>query len=350
MAKPGTEEGQLTREQTRGATMAGAPVRAATYARVSTESQQERGTIGSQVEALRSRVSAEGLELVAEFVDDGWSGARLDRPGLDALRDAAEAGAFDVVWCLSPDRLARNFAYQAIILEEFARLQVRVRFADAPTIDDDPQARLLTQVQGVIAEYERAKIAERNRCAKLWRAKAGEVLSWKVPYGYRRVKRSGERAAHLVVHEAEAAVVRRIFDDYAAGGLSIRAITIGLNADAVATPTGKPAWNTTTVAAILKNEAYVGRLYYNRTEIVPDPRRKRAKAQVPRAREDWIVIPVEVIVGQDVFDAAQRTREHNIAFNRRRATPDRWLLRRLVRCGHCELKSSCIRSPQRNGQ
>jgi site-specific DNA recombinase len=135
-------------------------VRAAIYARVSTEGQQQRGTIGSQLQVLRQRVSDEADELVGEFCDDGHSGARLDRPGLDALRDAAEAGLIEVVWCLSPDRLARVYAYQVIVLDELARHGVAVRFTDTPAIDDDPQARLLTQVQGVIAEYERAKIAE----------------------------------------------------------------------------------------------------------------------------------------------------------------------------------------------
>ena len=87
-------------------------MRVALYARVSTESQQARGTIGSQLAVLRERVGAEGEEVVAEFCDDGHSGARLDRPGLDALRDAAEAGLIERVWCLSADRLARVYAYQ----------------------------------------------------------------------------------------------------------------------------------------------------------------------------------------------------------------------------------------------
>ena len=134
-------------------------MRVALYARVSTEAQEARGTIGSQLAALRQRVSAEDHELVAEFVDDGLSGTRLDRPGLDSLRDAAETGLIDAAWCLSPDRLARVYAYQVIVLDELARHGVKVFFADAPTIDDDPQARLLTQVQGVIAEYERADIS-----------------------------------------------------------------------------------------------------------------------------------------------------------------------------------------------
>jgi site-specific DNA recombinase len=129
-------------------------MKAAIYARVSTDSQQLRGTIGSQLAVLRARVAAEGDELVAEFCDDGHSGARLDRPGLDNLRDAAEAGLIERVWCLSPDRLARVYAYQVLILDELARFGVEVHFTDAPDFaPGDPQAKLLTQVQGVIAEF-----------------------------------------------------------------------------------------------------------------------------------------------------------------------------------------------------
>jgi DNA invertase Pin-like site-specific DNA recombinase len=125
-------------------------------------------TIGSQLATLRTRVAAAQDDLVAAFCDDGYCGARLDRPGLDALRDAAEAQLIDAVWCLSPDRLARMSAYPVIVLDELERHGVRVLFCHAPTLDDDPQARLLTQVQGVIAEYERAKIAERYRRGKLY--------------------------------------------------------------------------------------------------------------------------------------------------------------------------------------
>src|SRR5207248_6493380 len=152
-------------------------MKAAIYARVSTERQAERGTIGSQIEALRAHVAAAGDELAGEYRDDGHSGARLDRPGLDALRDAAEAGLFEVVYCLSPDRLARSYAYQVLILDELARLGVAVRFTDAPGLDEhDPQARLLTQVQGVIAEYERAKIGERYRRRAAFRHPGRQVV------------------------------------------------------------------------------------------------------------------------------------------------------------------------------
>jgi len=260
-------------------------VKVAIYARVSTERQAERGTIGSQLATLRDQVSAAGHQLISEFIDDGHSGARLDRPGLDALRDAAEAGLFNAVWCLSPDRLARAYAYQVLVLDELARFGVAVRFTDAPDFAaDDPQAVLLTQVQGVIAEYEKAKIAERYRRGKLFRARAGEITTWKAPYGYRRVARSGAVPAHLEIYEPEAEVVRRIFTDRAAG-TTIREICRTLNTDRVPSPTGKATWGYSTLSRLLHNEAYVGRVYFNRTKAVPDrrpARRSRPGATRPR--------------------------------------------------------------------
>src|SRR6266704_1203958 len=325
-------------------------MRVALYARVSTEAQQARGTIGSQLEALRARAAVEGDEVVAEFRDDGYSGARLDRPGLDGLRDAAEAGVFEVVWCLSPDRLARAYAWQVVVLDELGRLGVAVRFVDALALDDDPQVRLLTQVQGVIAEYERAKIAERYRRGKLWRSRAGEVISWKAPYGYRRVPRGPAGPAHLVVFEPEAQVVRRVFDDYVAAGLSMRQLTRRLNADRIASPTGKPVWGVATVGRLLRNQAYVGRAYYNRTELVPAPTAgRRPTRQRPRPPTEWTAIAVPRIVADDVFEAAQRVSRDNSQWSPRRAEPGAWLLRGLVVCGSCAVGTNCHKMRGRNG-
>src|SRR6266545_748099 len=325
-------------------------MRVALYARVSTEAQQVRGTIGSQLEALRARAADEGDEVVAELVDDGYSGARLDRPGLDGLRDAAEAGVVEGVWCLSPDRLARVYAWQVLVLDELARLGVAVRFVDAPALDDDPQARLLTQVQGVIAEYERAKIAERYRRGKLWRSRAGEVISWKAPYGYRRVPRGPAGPAHLAVYEPEAQVVRRIFDDYVTTGLSMRQLTRQLNTDRIPSPTGKPVGGVSTVGRLLRNQAYVRRVYYNRTELVPAPTPgRRPTRQRPRASDEWVQIAVPAVVGEDLFDAAQRVSRDNTQWSPRRAEPGAWLLRGLVVCGACGVGANCHKMRGRNG-
>ncbi len=325
-------------------------MRVALYARVSTQSQQARGTIGSQLAVLRERVEVEGDEVVAEFCDDGHSGARLDRPGLDALRDAAEAGLIERVWCLSPDRLARIYAYQQLVLDELAHHHVEVRFNDAPPLDDDPQARLLTQVQGVIAEYERAKIAERYRRGKLFRSRAGEVLAWRTPYGYRRQPREADSPAHLTVFEPEAAVVRRIFDDYTRGGHSTREIVRRLAADDVAPPTGRrEMWGTSTIGRLLHNEAYIGRVYFNRTESVPDPRPGRRTKQVPRPPQDWIPIAVPAIVSDETFHAVAQVTRDNSKWSPRRTEPGQWLLRGLVKCGVCRVGTNCHTMRGRNG-
>jgi len=325
-------------------------VRVALYARVSTESQQARGTIGSQLAVLRERVGAEGEEVIAEYCDDGHSGARLDRPGLDALRDAAQAGLIERVWCLSADRLARVYAYQVIVLDELARHGVSVRFTDAPPLDDDPQARLLTQVQGVIAEYERAKIAERYRRGKLFRSRAGEVLAWRTPYGYRRRPRDAHGPARLEVFEPEAAIVRRIFDDYVHRGHSLREIIRRLAADQIPSPAGRDRlWRPSTLSKLLRNEAYIGRIFFNRTEALPDPRPGRRSRQVPRPREDWIAIAVPAIVDDQTFEAAGRASRDNSQWSPRRAEPGQWLLRGLVKCGICQVGVNCHKRRGRDG-
>jgi site-specific DNA recombinase len=325
-------------------------VRAALYARVSTERQADRGTIGSQLAVLREHVAAVGDELVSEYVDDGHSGARLDRPGLDALRDAAEAGLVERVWCLSPDRLARAYAYQVLVLDELARFGVTVAFTDSPGLaPDDPQSVLLTQVQGVIAEYEKAKIAERYRRGKLFRARAGEIVTWKTSYGYRRIPRSAATGqAHHEIYEPEAAVVRRIFTDRAAG-ITMREICRRLNAEAIPSPTGKPTWGHSTICRLLRNEAYIGRVYYNRTESVPDRRPTRSHRQVPRQREDWIAIDCPRIVSDELFQAAARVATDNTKWSPRRAEPGQWLLKGLVKCGVCGVGTNCHKMRGRNG-
>ncbi|MXW85446.1 MAG: hypothetical protein F4Z55_05810 [Boseongicola sp. SB0667_bin_21] len=201
----------------------------------------------------------------------------------------------------------------------------------------------------MIAEYERAKIAERNRRGKLWRSRAGEVIFWKVPYGFRRVPRTGERPAHLQVFEPEAAVVRRIFDAYVRKDISMRQIAIGLSRDGIRSPTGRDLWNTSTISRILHNEAYVGRAHYNRTEVVARHGQTGRRRQVQRPRDQWIAIPVPAILDEAVFEAVKRVSRDNSRWNPRRAEHGHWLLRGLIRCGHCGVSVSCHKMRGRNG-
>ena len=133
--------------------------RAAIYARVSSEQQAQEHTIASQVEGLRRRVIEDGLELEESccFLDEGHSGAVLVRPALERLRDQAAAGLIDRLYVHSPDRLARKYAYQILLIEEFNRCGIEVVFLNHE-IGDKPEEQLLLQVQGMVAEYERAKI------------------------------------------------------------------------------------------------------------------------------------------------------------------------------------------------
>lgn len=143
-------------------------MRAAIYARVSTERQERQQTIASQVSALRGWAAEAGHVLAEAYVfrDEGCSGSRLDRPGLDGLRDAVRDNAIDIVAVFSPDRLARKYAYQVLLMEEFRRASCEVVFLHHP-ISDDPNDQLLLQIQGATAEYERAVLAERFRRGKL---------------------------------------------------------------------------------------------------------------------------------------------------------------------------------------
>src|SRR3954466_7481151 len=206
-------------------------MRAAIYARVSTERQERQQTIDSQLAALRAWAEAQGHSLVEQHVfrDEGYSGSRLDRPGLDGLRDAVRDAAIDVVAVLSPGRLARKYAYQVLLLEEFRRAGCEVAFLPRP-ISDDPNDQLLLQIQGAIAEYERAVLAERFRRGKLQKARAGQWVGGLAPYGYRYVPRRDGVPGHLEVDEGEAAVVRMLYGWLVDERMTVRQIIKRLNA------------------------------------------------------------------------------------------------------------------------
>ena len=328
-------------------------MKVALYARVSTERQQERGTVSSQLDALRAAADADGHEVVDEFIDDGYSGSRLDRPALDRLRDAAEAGVLDGVICLAADRLARVYAYQVLIIEELARFGVGVRFLEGPAHGEDPQTTLLVQMQGVIAEYERAKIAERYRRGKLYRARQGEIPFWKTSYAHRRVVPADSGAARIEVFEPEAEIVRWIFDAYVEKGRSVRQISFDLLDRGVPSPTGKPIWGTSTITRLLRNEAYIGTVYYNRREHYEGNGRRGARNRKTRSRErpreEWIPIAVPAIVDRDTFARVKQVSRDNSKWNPRGAEWGVWLLRGLIECGHCHLGCNCHRMRGRNG-
>src|SRR5918998_6826054 len=187
---------------------------AASYARVSSEQQAEANTVASQIAALQARVAEDGLALPEErqFVDEGYSGATLIRPALERLRDLIAAGGVDRLYVHSPDRLARKYAYQVLLIDEFQRAGVEVIFLNRE-LGRSPEDDLLLQVQGMVAEYERAKILERSRRGKRHAAHSGEVsVLSTAPYGYlyiRKQESGGEGRFEILLEEAR--VVRQVF-------------------------------------------------------------------------------------------------------------------------------------------
>ena len=246
------------------------PMRIAIYARVSGDRQAEEGTIASQVEALQERLRRDGLALDPElcFVDDGYRGATFLRPGLERLRDQAAAGALDRLYVLCPDRLARKYAYQVLLLEELQRGGVEVVFLNRE-LSQSPEDELLLQMQGMIAEYERAKILERSRRGKLHRARMGQVAVLSgAPYGYRYVcKRDGAGQARYEIYLEEARVVRQIFAWVGQERCSLAEVCRRLQQQGIVSPRGKSVWDRTTVWGILKNPAYRGTAAFCKTQI-----------------------------------------------------------------------------------
>src|SRR3954463_2523324 len=249
-------------------TMDEATIRAAIYARVSSDQQAQEHTIGSQVEALEGRVREDGLAVEDSLclIDEGHSGAVLVRPALERLRDQAAAGLIDRLYVHSPDRLAREYAYQILLVEEFQRCGIEVVFLNHE-IGDKPEEQLLLQVQGMIAEYERAKILERSRRGKMHAARSGSVSVFgKAPYGYRYVsKREGHGVARFEVIASEARTVMAIFEWYGKEGYSMIQICDRLNWEGVLRRSGKPGWDPTSVWDMLKDSAYMGEALYGKS-------------------------------------------------------------------------------------
>lgn len=180
---------------------------AAVYARVSTDKQKNEQTIDSQLDVLRKAVCNSGYELLEEyvFVDENYSGSRLDRPGLERLRDLASEGAFEAILICSPDRLARQYAYQVVVVEELQRAGCEVVFLNHGGLGESLQERMLLQIQGVFAEYERALIQERTRRGRLFAARQGRMNWSRAPYGYRIIHKTESTPQKLVVEETQAA-------------------------------------------------------------------------------------------------------------------------------------------------
>ena len=329
----------------------------ALYARVSTPTQQQSDTIESQLDMLQTYAHQHGYEILPEhrFLDNGVSGAQLARPELERLRDGVQMGEIDAVLILSPDRLARNYAHQWLLLEEFKRWHCEVIFVQTP-FHDTPQGHLLLQVQGMMAEYEREQIKERTRRGRLAKARKGEFIPWAYKaYGLRYVHKQFGTLPGVEIEPREAQVVGQMFSWLVDEQLTTRQITKRLNTQGIATKTGvNQVWQPATVQGILTNPLYTGRGYYNKSQPAqPKARRRKfpprppVKRQARKARpqSEWIEAQAPAIISEETFAKAQV----QLAENRQKAarmyqpSSRRYLLRTLIRCGACGLGMQALR-------
>src|SRR5712691_8595615 len=223
-------------------------MKVAMYVRVSTQRQALTQTIEQQLQVLSEYSQAHEWPWQEECIlrDDGYTGAKLRRPGLDRLRDQIRSATFDRVVITAPDRLARNYVHQMLLVEEFERGGCQVEFVDRP-MSQDPHDQLLLQIRGAVAEYERSLIAERMRRGRRQKYQAGSLLPWtRPPYGYRVDPTRPRDPAGVRLEPMEVAVVGELFASYGEQGQSLLGVTKQLMTLRVPPPNGGPRLNQAT--------------------------------------------------------------------------------------------------------
>lgn len=319
------------------------------YARVSSEQQAEAQTIKSQIGTLLAKAVEDGVTIAEElrFIDDGYSGTTLVRPALERLRDTVAMGSIERLYVHNPDRLARKYAYQVLLLDEFQRAGIEVVFLNR-AIGQTPEDHLLLQVQGMIAEYEHAKILERSRRGKRHAAQAGKVaVLGGAPYGYRYITKAegGGEASYEIIPE-QARIVRQIFHWVGVERATLGDVRRRLEAAGERTKRGKSKWDRTTIWGMLQNPAYKGQAAFGKTRSGPMRERLRPQrngSMQPRypvsvydqPQEDWLYIPVPAIVDEALFDAVQQQLAENRKTARQRKRGARYFLQGLIVCTHC---------------
>ena len=334
-------------------------MRVALYVRVSTQRQAQAQTVEQQLERLRDHARQNGWDVPSDrtFRDDGYSGASLRRPGLERLRDRVAARTLDLVVVTAPDRLARNYVHQVLLLEELQGHGCEVRFLDRP-MSRDPHDQLLLQIRGAVAEYERTLITERMRRGRRRKLEAGLMPPWtRAPFGYRVDPERPRDPAGVRIEEAEATIVREMFAWYAEQAHSLCALARWLEQHGIQTSTGLARWNLASIRALLTNPAYTGTVYGNRwrhrgaleRRSATAPSKRSAWSRVDLPREEWILVAeIPPIVSQEQFDVVQARLASNRRFAQRNNKAHPYLLRGLVSCGLCGL--ACLARATKHGQ
>jgi site-specific DNA recombinase len=325
-------------------------IRTASYLRVSSQRQADQQTIESQRVDVRARATRDHtpIDTAFEYADDGYSGSELLRPALERLRDHIAGSMIDRLYVHSPDRLARKFAHQAILLEEIQKHGCQVVFLNQDGLPDSPETKMLTQMQGMFAEYEREKILERTRRGRRHSASQGNVSVFgRAPYGYRYIgKQLAQGEARWEIDKLESQSVRLMFELVGERGCSLAAVCRELQSRGILTKTGKPDWDRSTVRGMLINPAYCGEARYGKERSMPRKpgrRPKRGDPVVPRQGkvavatplDEQIMIPVPALVSKSLFEEVRRRMEDNAKRQRQRLKGSKHLLSGLLICGKC---------------
>jgi site-specific DNA recombinase len=313
--------------------------KAALYARVSGDSQAKEGTIESQVLALKKQIAAAGHVLVKEYVDNGFSGPRFDRPALNEMRKDVKANVFDVIYFHDADRIAREVTIQTIIIEEILKHRKQL-IINGKDYVKNPENKFTLTILGAVAELERAKIIERVTRGKQHRLAQGQLLGCGVhTFGYDYIRKSPTSLPQMIINEREAEIVRYVFETYAREQIGLDRIAKRLEDMGAITKTGKKMWRRSFLKTVLRNETYLGVKYFNTMRCIReyanpiyDIKHSTLK-RINRSREDWIGVEVPAIISRELFDRV----EERLKVNRKRYRNPRQvqLLSTLVRCGCC---------------
>jgi site-specific DNA recombinase len=325
-------------------------MRVAFYVRVSTQRQAQAQTIEQQLARLQAHCQQQSWPWKEELIfrDDGYSGSSLKRPGLERLRDKAAQAAFEKILITAPDRLARNYVHQMLLVEELQKKGCQLEFLDHP-MSSDPHDQLLLQIRGAVAEYERTLIAERMRRGRLQKYKTGNLLPWTLaPYGYRLNPDHPRDPGGVSVEESEAAIVSEIFSYYLEQDHTLGGLARYLMGKGILTPKGNERWNPSSLRNILTNPIYTGVVYANRHQCKPAQLRRSALQPVGpgwssrvKPVEEWIeVARVPPLVSQEQFELVKGKLSQNQSFASRNNKKHQYLLRALISCGVCQLACS----------
>ncbi|MCC7356747.1 MAG: recombinase family protein [Candidatus Doudnabacteria bacterium] len=310
--------------------------KAAIYARVSTALQEKERTIESQIEELKKQVSKSGDVLTKEYIDDGYSGAKIDRPALDQLRSDLKTPLFDTIYFLNSDRIARDVTYQNLIIAEILKYKKQIIINGKDYIHN-PENKFTLTVLGAVSELERAKIIERSQRGKLHKLRQGIPLNYGYnALGYEYIRRTDTQPGKFIINEKEAKTVRYIFKSYAAGFSWAKLVRTLENIGAI-TKMGRKLWDTSKLKNILQNHTYTGIKYYNTRSYVKEPnsplRGLKYGKKVYKNKSEWIPVKVPAIISQELFNKVQARIKYNS--EQYRNPKQTQLLSGLVNCGIC---------------